>query len=172
MTVSVTPCGSATAAPEASPDTATSRLAVSTLSFTAVSVTVPVLAVRPFAMVSTLFADRVTGDPFGTLTVIVTFSQVAADRLAVTVALFPVPLSLMVADESASSAVGVASSSVMVPLAAPAPSVLESVALVSVPRVTVIVSLSSSAVSPFTLMTMLALVFPAEMVTVLLCGSS
>ena len=149
--------------------------AASTSLSTAVSVTVPVLAVRPFAMVSTLFADRVTGDPFGTLTVIVTFSQVAADRLAVTVdtvSLAVELLSLIDVGVSTSVAVGVASSSVMVPLAVPAPCVPESVALVSVPRVTSIVSLSSSSVSPFTLMTMSALVSPAEMVTDLPCGSS
>ena len=67
---------------------------------------------------------------------------------------------------------GVASSSVIVPLAVPAPWSLESVALVSVPRVTSTVSLSSSNVSPFTLMTMAALVSPAEMVMALVCGSS
>ena len=112
-------------------------------------------------MVSVLFADAVTGAVAGTLTVTVTSSHVAADRLAVTVdtvSLAVALLSLTDVGVSVSVAVGVASSSVIVPLAVPAPWSLETVALVSVPRVTSMVSLSSSAVSPFTLMTMAALV--------------
>ena len=122
--VSVTACGSATDAPEAAPDTVTLAFAASTALSTAVSVTVPVLAVAPFAIVSVLFADTVTGDPFGTLTVTVTSCQVAADRLAVTVdtvSLAVELLSLIDVGVSTSSAVGVASSSVIVPLPEPAP---------------------------------------------------
>ena len=56
------------------------------------------------------------------------------------------------------------SSSVIVPSAAPSPAVVETVALVGEPSVTVMVSLSSSRSSPRIAMATSALVWPAAMV--------
>ena len=58
-----------------------------------------------------------------------------------------------------------ASSSVIVPLAAPAPSAVETVAFVGVSSVTVIVSFSSSTSSPATGIAMFACLVPAKIVT-------
>ena len=60
---------------------------------------------------------------------------------------------------------GGSSSSVISPCAVPAPSAVETVALVGAPSVTVTVSSSSSVVSPLTGMTMSALVEPGAMLT-------
>ena len=67
------------------------------------------------------------------------------------------PFSVIDADESSSVTAGVPSSSVIVPVPVPAPSTVETVALVGVPRVTMIVSFGSSRTSPLTLMTIVPL---------------
>ena len=89
----------------------------STLLFTAVMVTVPVLVVAPAAIVSVVFVDRlksllVAGLTALADTVTVTAALEAPDSAAVTV-LSP-PFSEIEAGLSASVTVGVASSSVMV----------------------------------------------------------
>ena len=137
---------------------------------TAVTVTAPVLAVAPAAMVSVLLVLSVksparAGDTGAAATVRVRSWLVAPFRLAVTVLSLAAPDSPMAAGVRASVTVGVASSSVMVPEASPAPSVVETVALVGAPRVTVTVSFGSSNVSPLTGTSMLALREPAAMVT-------
>ncbi len=68
--------------------------------------------------------------------------------------------------------VGVASSSVMVPVAVSSAAVLERAALVAPVRVTITVSSSSSRTSPFTGITMLAVVEPAGTLTLSGSGSA
>ena len=111
--VSVTSDGLATPLPPAAvPDTVTLRFAVAVVSlFTAVIVTSPTLAVEPAAMVRVRPALSVKSVPApgAADTVTVTGSLAAPDSVAVTVA---TPPSSEIADgESASVAVGVASSS-------------------------------------------------------------
>ena len=102
-------------------------------------------------------------------TVSVTAWLEAAESRAVTV-LLP-PFSPMLGGVSTSVTLGVASSSVMVPVPVRAPSVVARVALVGVPSVTITVSFGSSRVSPLTGMVMVPVVEPAAMVTDLVTGS-
>ena len=103
--------------PLAVPDTVTDLLSVSTVLFTAVIVTVPVLLVAPDAIVSRLFVDRLKSPDTAGLTALAetvtdTAALEAPDSVAVTV-LTP-PFSEIEVGLSTSVTVGVASSSVMV----------------------------------------------------------
>ena len=115
--VSVASDGFATPPPLAIPDTVTSLFGASTALFTAVIVTVPVLAIEPAAIVSVLLVESVkspetAGFTAAADTVTVTAALDAALRLAVTV-LDP-PFSEIDEGLSARLTVGVSSSSVIV----------------------------------------------------------
>ena len=146
--------------PDAVPDTVASPSGASTASSSAVIVTTPTLAVCPAAMVSAAFALSVTSPEADT--VIVVASLDAPLSLAVTVVTLPAPLSSMRADDSTSLAVGVASSSVIVPV----PVAVPSVALFGLLSVTLTVSSGSSTSSPVTVTRTVLLVSPAAKVNV------
>ena len=93
---------------------------------------------------------------------IVVASLDAPLSLAVTVVTLPAPLSSMRADDSTSLAVGVASSSVIVPV----PVAVPSVALFGLLSVTLTVSSVSSTSSPVTVTRTVLLVSPAAKVNV------
>ena len=164
--VSVASAGLATPLPPvAVAETVTVLLAASTSLSTAVTVTVPVLSVAPAAMVRVVPLRAksllVAGDTAAAATVRVTAWLDALLRVAVTVLELSAPDSAMVVGDSLSVTAGVPSSSVIVPVPVPAPSTVETVALVGVPSVTMIVSLGSSRASPLTLITIVPLVSPA-----------
>ena len=146
--------------PDAVPDTVAAPSGASTASSSAVIVTTPTLAVWPAAMVSAAFALSVTSPEADT--VIVVASLDAPLSVAVTVVTLPAPLSSMRADDSTSLAVGVASSSVIVPV----PVAVPSVALFGLLSVTLTVSSVSSTSSPVTVTRTVLLVSPAAKVNV------
>ena len=132
--VKVASAGSATPlSPLTVADTATDLSGASVVSLTAVTVTAPVLAVCPAAMVSVFAFDSVKSPapafvPAEAATVSVTAALDARSSVAVTVA--APPFSEIDEDDSASVATGVASSSVRVsaaPATDPTPWLLDAV---------------------------------------------
>ena len=117
--VNVTADGAATLLPpEAVPETVTVSSASCVASSTAVTVTVPELVVYPAAIVNSSALDNAKSPAAAVApvaeTVTVTASLDAPESVAVTVAAFDAPLSSIVAGDSASAAVGSASSSSIV----------------------------------------------------------
>ena len=147
------------------------------MSATAVTVTTPVLAVCPDAMVSVFALDSVKPAPVAE-TVSVTAALDARFKLAVTVLELPAPLSSMVSgfegsgSDNDSVAVGVASSSVSVRGAPVTVRVCESAAAWALAAVPVTVTerlptLSTSSSTAATVAVSVAFdVFPAAMTTV------
>ena len=119
--VSVASSGSATPPPLAVAETVTVLFGASTLLSTAVIVTAPALALLPAAIVRALFSLSVkspvtAGEAAAAATVRVTVSLDSPLSVAVTVLSFLLPDSSMVTGVSTRVAVGVASSSLIVPV--------------------------------------------------------
>ena len=153
----------------AEPDTVTLLSASSRVLSTAVTVTVPLLLVLPAAMVSVVLLFSLKSPfavfaPAAAETVTVVCWLDARSRLAVTVAELVAPLSAIELRDSARVTVGVASSSVIVPV--PLPAVADTVAFAAPLRATTTVSFGSSVVSPRTVTVTVLLVSPAANVSV------